>query len=447
VRLNVLNIRDVAERQFCCGCGVCAYLSPDEIRMVDTLDYGRRPLLRSAVPRDPRTVDALKVCPGIELAHSFDRRDPNLIRQLVDGWGPVREVWEGYAADPETRFAGSSGGAASALALYCIERLGFHGVLHIAARPDVPYLNYTVLSTTRAEILAATGSRYAPASPCDGLQMIEDAPASCVFIGKPCDVAAVAKARHLRPELDRKLGLTIAIFCAATPSTRGTLELLRKVGVQDPASVVGLRYRGRGWPGQFEVAVKTRDGIERRAMSYVAAWDHLQRYRQWRCSLCPDHTGEFADISVGDPWYRTRGEKELGHSIVLVRTHRGQQVVRGAMNARHLELKRITAEVFDGLSPVQPKVRGMLWGRLLALRLMGAPTPRFCGLPMFRYWLGTLTVKQKLQSLYGTARRVFTKRLWRPHRVQEYVPLASTKQQMTAIGEQHAAAAAAPFGE
>ena len=117
------------------------------------------------------------------------------------------ELWEGAASDAELRFAGSSGGAASALALYGIERGGQHGVLHIDARDDVPWLNRTRLSRSRAELLAATGSRYAPASPCDGLSEVEAAPAPCVFIGKPCDVAATWKARRKRPALDEKLGI------------------------------------------------------------------------------------------------------------------------------------------------------------------------------------------------------------------------------------------------
>ena len=233
--VSLRTIRDVAERQLCCGCGVCAYLSLSEIEMVDTLDYGRRPLVARHPPHDPRSAEALAACPGLRLEHSFDRHDPALIPELTAGWGSIREVWEGYAADPEIRFAGSSGGAASALALYAIERAGFAGVLHITARPDVPYLNHTVLSTTHAEILAATGSRYAPASPCDGLQMIEDAPGPCVFIGKPCDVAGAVMAAKLRPRLAEKLGLTIAIFCAGTPTTRATMGLLRQLGVDDPS--------------------------------------------------------------------------------------------------------------------------------------------------------------------------------------------------------------------
>jgi len=412
------TIRDVAERQLCCGCGVCAYLSPDEIEMVDTRDYGRRPLLREGAPRDRRSGEAMRACPGIRLEHTFDPEDPALIPELTTGWGPVREIWEGYAADPEIRFAGSSGGAASALALFCIERLGFHGFLHIAARPDLPYLNHTVLSTTRAEIFAATGSRYAPASPCDRLQMIEDAPGPCAFIGKPCDVAGLQAARRLRPELDRKVGLTIAIFCAGTPTTRATLALLARMGVSDPASVISLRYRGNGWPGNAAVRFRTPAGIAERELTYAQSWGEvLTNDKQWRCNLCPDHTGEFADIAVGDPWYREIPQGEPGRSLVLARTERGQRILRTALAAGYLSLARAAPAILPASQPNLLQARGAVWGRILALRVVGLPTPARLSGVTFKLWWKHLSIRARIRSLVGTLRRVIGRALWRRHPV------------------------------
>ena len=112
------DIRDVVERQLCCGCGVCAYLSPDSIEMVDAVEHGRRPRHRGGSTDDP---DAMKACPGIMLERADEDAPAGAIPELLPGWGPVLEVWEGHATDGAIRFAGSSGGAASALALACIE--------------------------------------------------------------------------------------------------------------------------------------------------------------------------------------------------------------------------------------------------------------------------------------------------------------------------------------
>ncbi|KHD07596.1 coenzyme F420 hydrogenase [Candidatus Thiomargarita nelsonii] len=419
--LRIDDIRDVAERQLCCGCGICAFINSDSITMVDDLHQGRRPLVMETGDTDIEKT-ALRVCPGINLGHDSSLNDPALISTLVSDWGPVREVWEGFASDTELRYAGSSGGVVSALALYGIEGGKMHGVLHTAARSDVPYLNHTVLSTTRHEIQSATGSRYAPASPCDGLQKIVDAPAPCVFIGKPCDVAAVQKARKCRPDLDEKVGLTIAIFCAGTPTTAGTLALLEKFGVTDPGRLQSIRYRGNGWPGRAYCVFENAEGQqEDSSMTYATSWGSiLSNYQQWRCNICADHTGEFADIAVGDPWYREISSDDPGRSLVLARTELGRQFMNEAMANGYLTMERGAAEILPASQPNLLQTRGAVWGRLLALRLVGVAVPNMRGMPLFHIWLKHLSFSQKIKSLLGTIRRVFRRRLWHRHPVKRF---------------------------
>jgi len=412
---SIKSIVDVAEGQLCAGCGVCAYLAPDAIRMVDDLDRGRRPILEG--PETPETRDALAACPGHALGHP-DALPAGVIPELVDEWGPVLEVWEGYASDDEIRYAASSGGAASALALFGIERERMHGLLHIRAREDVPWLNETVVSQSRESILAATGSRYASASPCDGLQKVEDAEAPSVFIGKPCDVAGAQSAAKLRPALESKLGITIGIFCAGAPSANATRKMIEDFGIEELNSVKSVRYRGLGWPGNARVETKSGRVEE---TSYAASWDQLQRGRPWRCYVCADHTGEFADIAVGDPWYRDIPKDEPGRSLILVRTERGRRFLTEAVAAGYLEVERREPEVLVASQPGLLHTRGAIWGRMLITRLLGAATPRYRNMPMLPTWL-RLSWRQKLSSLGGTWRRVFRKRLRQRIPVREWKP-------------------------
>lgn len=401
----IRSIRDVAERQLCTGCGACAYAAPGAVRMVDDLDQGRRPVVADGA--DTRA--ALDVCPGVAL--DAPPPPPGAIASLARGFGPVLEVYEGYASDADVRYRASSGGAATALARFGLEGGGMAGVLHIAAREDAPYLNETRLSRSAAELLAAVGSRYAPASPCDGLAALEAAPGPCVFIGKPCDVAATAKARAIRPTLDAKLGVTIAIFCAGTPSTRGTLEMLARMGFSDPGEVEEVRYRGHGWPGRATARGQGREA----SLSYHQSWGEvLQRFVPWRCRVCPDHTGEFADLSVGDPWYH--GEiplDEPGRSLVVVRTERGRRFLAAAVAAGVLVLERVDPSVLPRSQPNLLHVRGAVFGRVLVSRLLGAAAPRFRGFSLGAVWARDLSWRQRAQSLYGTVKRVFTKGLLR----------------------------------
>lgn len=419
------TVHDVAAHRLCTGCGVCAYLAPDEVRMVDVLDQGRRPLpitpVRSAAGSGGAgAAAALSCCPGVRIGHEHRRPAPGEIPELRAAWGPVRAIWEGYAADPRIRYAGSSGGVATALAGYCLTGAGMAGVLHIGARPDVPYLNETRLSRTPAELLANAGSRYAPASPCDRLDLIEAAAGPCVFIGKPCDVAAVRMARRLRPGLDARLGLTIAVFCAGTPTTRGTLELLARLGITDPARLASVHYRGEGWPGQARARLIDDPPERRRELSYAESWgDILQRHRQWRCYLCADHTGEFADVAVGDPWYRPTGD-DPGRSLVLARTERGVRLIEAAVSAGALVLTPVAPEILPASQPNLLRARGAVSGRLATLRAARLMTPRYRHLPMAPIWWRHLRTAEKLRSTLGTLRRIGRKRLREPATLVPY---------------------------
>ncbi|MPY93955.1 MAG: coenzyme F420 hydrogenase [Acidimicrobiia bacterium] len=401
------TITDVAERHLCTGCGACAYVQPDDITMVDDLDAGRRPLVREGTTSSR----ALAACPGAELEHP-PTHPPGAIEELLGAWGPVLGVWEGHALDPEVRRSASSGGIASALALHCMEAEAMHGVLHIRQRADAALLNETTLSTTREELLAATGSRYAPASPCDGLQMVVDAPGECVMIGKPCDVAATRRVRDADPALDAKLGFTIAMFCAGTPSTRGTMELVRRLGLE-LGDVRSVRYRGNGWPGDFVVVAGDGEHEQVRSLSYAESWNFLQRYRQWRCSLCADHTGEFADVAVGDPWYRETTPDQLGSSLILARSPRGRDVLLRAAEAGAIQLRPLAPSRLVDAQPNLLATRGAVWGRVLVSRAGGVVPPRYRRIPTFGTWWSHLPPKAKVRSLTGTARRLVSKRLYR----------------------------------
>jgi len=404
--MNVSSIQEVIDSQLCSGCGACAFMDPEAISMVDMESQGLRP----KICQDKRVLpSALQACPGIGLAHQPASSEDPYIADLRDAWGPILGLWEGYAADAEIRYSGSSGGAITALALYCLEAGGMEHVVHTAARKDVPYLNETVVSRSRTDLMRATGSRYAPASPCDGLKSIEDASDACVFVGKPCDVAATQKARGIRPGLDKKLGVTIAFFCAGTPSTRGTLEMLNRMGLDDARSLVSLRYRGNGWPGKATAIFRNEAGTKViRELTYEESWgDVLSKYQQWRCKLCADHSGEFADIAVGDPWYRNMEKEDPGQSLILARTELGRKIILAAAESGYLEIAPANPQILPASQPNMLRTRGALWGRLLACRLMRQPAPRYRRMPLFVHWMSELTMKEKIRSFGGAAKRVF----------------------------------------
>jgi coenzyme F420 hydrogenase subunit beta len=205
--------------------------------MVDTVDHGRRPLIAHDGDDEANRAIA-SICPGRAIDATAAVSPDNAGSYEHVAWGPVLEVWEGYATDPELRFNGSSGGVVSALSLFCIEGKGFAGAVQARARADAPLLNETAISRSRSDVLAATASRYAPASPCERLADLQASGQPHVFVGKPCDVAGTAKVADKDPAVAAGIGLSISIFCAGTPSTSATRELLSRLGVQERDEVL-----------------------------------------------------------------------------------------------------------------------------------------------------------------------------------------------------------------
>lgn len=412
---SIKKLKDVQDWQLCCGCGVCAYMYPGQIEMIDIPVAGRRPKFNNASDLLNETFDkGLEVCPGIGLEHRRDVFEyEDLIVSLLKSWGPILEIWEVYAGDQEIRYKGSSGGAITAISLYCLEQEKMHGVLHVVSDPKVPFLNTTRLSKDRDDLLMGIGSRYSPASPCEKLDEIEHSAGSNVVVGKPCDIAAVQKVRKLKRELDEKIGLTIACFCAGTPSTNGTVEMLHQMGVENLNDLSMLRYRGYGWPGTTKVESKKEiisdNYLE---LSYEESWGRiLQKYRQWRCYICPDHTGEFADFAVGDPWYKKIEDGDKGRSLILVRSVKGKRILRDAIAKGYLVAEEKEPVVLLASQRNLQKARARLWGQLIALRLLRAPYPKYKGFSLLSGWMSNLTLCEKINSIFGTMKRVYRKKL------------------------------------
>lgn len=402
------TVKRVVESRLCMGCGACLSVCEDKnISLINVPDQGLRP--RVDVANCKECGECVAVCAGVNVTHQ--RFHNETIRELRLSWGPVLEVWEGYATDSEIHFKGSSGGLATVLALFCLEKEHMSGVLHIGAKPEAPLENVPVFSKTKKELLACTGSRYSPAAPCEKIGWIQEASSTCVFIGKPCDVEALRNLQEVKPELKEKVGLLISIFCAGTPSSQGTKVLLDTLGVEAD-NVAELRYRGCGWPGM--ASVKHRDNRRLYQLTYEEAWGNiLSRYVPLRCRFCSDGTGEFADISCGDPWYKKIEPDDPGRSLVLIRTERGRKFLHKALELDYVRLVKVDSKAVPLSQRSLLDKRRNLWGRLLAMRIMGIYTPQYHGFSLFRNWC-KLPMAEQIRSVVGTFYRIISRRLSKP---------------------------------
>ena len=372
------SLARVARGDLCAGCGACAALAPGKVAMATSAEGFLRPVQQAPLTAAEEAAIA-RACPGLgQEVVAAGRIDDPL-------WGPYLDMHTGHATDPGIRFAGSSGGALSMLLLHLIETGTVDAVIQTAAAPDLAIGNATVLSTGRAGILAAAGSRYAPSAPLAGLRDHLLPGRRLAFVGKPCDVAALRAMTAQDPDLARAIPVMLSFFCAGVPSLAGGRAVLAALGT-DLAETRAFRYRGNGWPGQ---ATATLTDGSTRTMSYHDSWGRiLSRHVQARCKICADGTGTAADLVCADAWESDAEgyplfEEQEGTSLIVARSEAGRAILAAAVAAGRIAIQPFDPAALTAIQPGQRDRRRGLAARLAALRLAGRPVPDYRGLQIW----------------------------------------------------------------
>lgn len=403
------SLARVARGNLCAGCGGCAALAPGKVEMGIAPPGFPRPVQRAALTAAEEGAIA-RICPGLgQGVEAAARADPVL-------WGPHVGMMTGWATDEALRFAGSSGGALSAILAHLLEAGSIDAVVQTGAAPDLPHGNAPRVSTDRAGVLAAAGSRYAPSAPLADLPArIAEHRASnrrFAFVGKPCDAAALRAWAREDAEVAAAFPVILSFFCAGVPSHAGGRAVLAAIGA-DPAETETFRYRGNGWPGR--AVARLKDGSER-SMSYHDSWGGiLSKHVQHRCKICADGTGTAADIVCADAWESDAAGYPLfdeapGVSLIVARTDLGAAIIAGARAAGALETAPFDIATLAAIQPGQRERRRALMARLAALWLTGRPIPRYRGLHILAAARQN-PVLRNLKNFLGMLRRVVQNRL------------------------------------
>lgn len=409
----------------CSGCGACALLDPGlEMRM--SPDGFLRPTRVSPAPADATVAadladaadvgdvaqvadvadDAVRrfdaACPGVTVSAA---RPPGSTRHPT--MGPVVRAWKAWATDSDIRHRGSSGGALTAIAAWLLETGQAARMVGATADSSEPRRTVSVTIMSRADAVAAAGSRYAPTANAAQPAALQN---GSVFVGKPCEASAIRSLVGSRPAAAAAEAggdpVILSFFCAGTPSQHATDALVSSLGVGADEPLADLWYRGRGWPGRF-TAVR-RDGASVDA-SYDESWGStLGPSVQWRCKICADGVGESADITAADFWradahgYPVFAEG-AGRSALIARTERGYEIVLQAVEAGVISVTPMDIDDLAAVQPLQTTRRSTLAGRLVGSRLAGGPVPSFRGFGLLVLAVGRL--RETVRMARGTYQR------------------------------------------
>lgn len=377
----------IVEQGLCIGCGLCQSLAGSDdagvnrINVTKTSNGYLTPVIEGEL--DHETVDRIyAACPGT--------RVEGLPQQLLEAdtrndnvWGPWRRIVRAWAADPEVRFEGSTGGALTALAAYLLasERVDF--ILQVKTSTTEPSFGEATLSFTGADVFSSAGSRYGPAAPLLNINEVLDRNQPFAFVAKPCDIGALRNYARQDERVDRLLRYCMTMVCGGYGTPQGTNAFFRRVGIE-PEAVTALRYRGRGCPGPTRV--DTADSSQE--FHYIDYWgeDETTWTLPFRCKICPDGIGEAADIAASDTWTggspnRIDSVDDPGVNALIARTRAGEELISAAARDGALTLDYdIVPDTMSVYQPHQVNKKYAAWARHQGLSDAGRIVPHTEGL-------------------------------------------------------------------
>jgi len=241
-------------------------------------------------------------------------------------YGVADDVVLARATDPELHGAGQDGGLVSAILVWALE----HDVVDAAL---VSYLEGGAASwkavpgvaRTRAEVLAASGSRYTySANPLAYAEAIEGGAERVALVGMSCQASAPAvMAARKAGKVARRFALTIGLLCSKTFDDAIFPELFEARYGLAREEMVKMNIKG-----VFQIW--TRDGgYHEVPLKEAHAWTREG------CKACPDFAAEHADISTGGigafaDW-----------TLTIVRTARGRELLAEMAAAGAIETRPI----------------------------------------------------------------------------------------------------------
>lgn len=252
-----------------------------------------------------------------------------------------------YNKDSEVRAKSSSGGVFSILAERILNR---GGIVYGAAFNNSWEIEHIRVDNL-ADLAPLRGSKYAFSNFAKAINQAQSDLKNgkeVLFCGTPCQIAALHK--YVSNELDNLFA--IEIVCHGVPEHKFWIRYLNelckklKVCIQD-IDAINFRDKSSGWK-TYSFSITLKDG--RRFCQhyidniYMRAFlsNYLIKNHCFNCQFKYPH-GSVADLMIGDFWGVTQIAPEIdtdeGLSLVIVRTKRGEELIRDVNIAKSINLE------------------------------------------------------------------------------------------------------------
>ena len=213
-----------------------------------------------------------------------------------------------------------------ALARYGLENnYDVYGCRYNYAAEEAEHVQITAGNTS--DINQLSGSKYLQSNMAKVMQEISETKNKFLFIGTPCQVAAVDKI--LRKKGIREDCILVDLICHGVPSYnmyKKYLKFIKSALGLITVDEISFRYKEKGWR---EIYIYMADFQQQKEYCQNQSKDIFYKFFEIghcymeSCFECNYRTTSAADLRIGDYWGRKYKNDKTGVSMVIAHTRRG----------------------------------------------------------------------------------------------------------------------------
>ena len=320
-------LADVIHKDLCIGCGACIDLCP-----YFKSYRGKTAMLFPCTSSEGK---CFAYCPKVEVDLDELSRHCFEAPYSADPLGHYRSIHISKAGREMGGTQFQAGGTVSAIMSFALKKGCLDGAALTGQEGLLPVPRFV---TNPDDVLECTTSKYTAAPTLSALnRAIQDGYTKIGIVATPCQAQAIALMRLNR--LDENdcidpVHFVVGLFCTWSLDFRafedfieertGT-ESIAKVDIPPPPAEVMEVYLANG--AKMEMPL-----------------DEIRKLVPESCSYCFDMTAEFSDISVGV----LEGRPDM--NTLIIRTERGQKLVREAVDEGYLIVDEIPEDALEHLT-------------------------------------------------------------------------------------------------
>lgn len=309
--MEVINfINEIVEEKKCYGCELCANSCPTSAITMELINGFKQPLVNKQ--KCIRCGKCYKVCIARESVESKTYSAPN--------------YYYGYTVDKEALNKSASGGAA--YEMYSIILSQFHGVAYgVSYNVDSCLPEYSRVDNIN-DVTIFQGTKYAQATKGNIYKLIKkdlDENRTVMFIGTPCEVAAVK--RYLGKEYEKLFTAQIICMGVTSPCIFKSFTQEKCLG---SIHEIHERYKNNSeWSNSYFCAKGIKNyyrPFDLTEYSFLFKW--IGRSSCYHCRYKGQN--RVADITIGDFWGAEKYVKKInseGMSVISVHSPKGQMLL------------------------------------------------------------------------------------------------------------------------